>query len=904
MDDAPRVSVVAADLSVDHPPTISVDTPTGGRDGHRRDHPVGARAGGAVPRVERGAGRRAVADALLDGSGTRVEVLGCLLDAIVDALAGGPSVVLGVTDREEGAVWVGAVRAFAGPDTARSISIRPEVRLADVLARRRRAHLHLVPVEDLQGPDAVTAAEAGLLLLDTAAGAARSDTAAGAARGRIGGTWTTRSGWSVPVTAWSVLAAEACSYGTSGLLGRLTELSRVCRMVGATVPADPVWPLALVHLLRPASRECRRVAAAILLRETLTTTCLPEGIIRPLLPALLGCLGSTAAEVWALLDTAAPATGADRPSAPAARTHPTSRTDPVSHPDPTVGEAGGAGRAGDEVPGESGGPEQEPGGCLLEAAVARYVELAVRDEEWLLRPAGVPLPAPFPAGRAVCATLRGYGQVALERLLGEHRPGTADGEPGAGPSTAPDPDSRTLPADSGQARPDAVRYTVRSLRLVDLLVRLEHVVRGPVVVLKDTVPVAERIADLLVGPVGGPAARLVGELDPRTLTYLVLPATRRRMESLPGLPGSRLDTGVLELLAPPSGLRRLAERSDRPEPGLDRDPILAEAVVDRCGRRPESDLALRVLAASVLLRPGSDWGTERTSQECAGEALAMVRGPIPWRHEELRRIAETVGDGLDVGLARYLMSTLLTAPPTEDGRATLAVLRRAKGDVRGRPGPTELSEAETAMLDVLAEVAAGWYLAEGCLPERAIDVLGVGASVWDRLAVADRPRIGAHLLVAGLQVTLACGDAVPPGHAAALRGRCPRQPGIFLDVARRAVEVGLEPALDLFEELFRDPESGVFRDALVVHCLRETLAGVPGRASLTRVVLPPALAETVGAADVGRAVLRRGLGHRPRRDVAELFDRLARELGTGGERLGLLRRRRLRRWWRSVLPPG
>ena len=50
-------------------------------------------------------------------------------------------------------------------------------------------------------------------------------------------------------------------------------------------------------------------------------------------------------------------------------------------------------------------------------------------------------------------------------------------------------------------------------------------------------------------------------------------------------------------------------------------------------RTPESALALRVGAALTLLRPEVEWSRDRTSQECAREALTLVRGWRPWRAE-------------------------------------------------------------------------------------------------------------------------------------------------------------------------------------------------------------------------------------------------------------------------------
>lgn len=1048
---------------------------------------TGTVTGGEL-RIERAVSRRTVVETLLGGPPHRLPALGYLLDAVSSALAGGLPVALVSADPDEAAVWVAAVSFLAGPDIARRVELTVPARLADLVPDRAGVPLHVVdPVELdglLPGDRMEPGAPLNARIVEAGAEARRLDTPDGPV-------WENRFGQRVPVTEWSTLALEACAYGTSGLLGRLTELSRVCRMVEPLVPPGPLWPLAVVHLLRPASRECRRLAARVVLRDTPAETLIPDGLLRPLSPAFLECLGARAADVWALLRYADWPDVVDRSPLSDGSLLPDRSLALTPSEDPSRGAGGEPGR----------------GGKLVELALVRYFELAVRDEAWLLRPGGVPLPRPLPVSREISPRLRGFGQAALQRLQegdpapgalvpprvdvagnwpverdqsaehvhdtrathdgghvsdpahlhgappaearpatgslpvvsgphtpaagtpatasyppGGSSPGAADaraaaeqpegehlttllpeapdrpeaagglagishtvdaaypapvcegGVPGAsghasvhtpvpasvhtpvpappsmidlatadrrpvdtgaqpvtfpgehpaaqhpvvqhpavqhpavqrlagglaGGPRLPDPESARALLVPHEQEPRHVRLAARSLRLVDILVRMEDVVRGSVVTLKDALALMEQVADTLMDSSGPRVVALVGRLHERTLTYLVWPPVRRRLEELSGLPGQRLDPSLVEMLVPLTDLHRLASRS---ESGVDRDPILAEAVVARCLRSVETDPELRVAAALTLLRPGAAWPTDRTSRECAREALAMVRGREPWHPAELRRLVESAGPGLDVGLARHLMAVLLDAPSTEDGRVTLALLRQARGIARGTvDGQETLADDETAMLDVMAQVGPAWYLEEGGFPARAIDILGVVASVWDRLADQDRPRVAAHLLVSGTQVTLACDQVASGSLGARLRERCPRQPAALVRVAYGAVDVGLESALPLFAELIGEGGHEDFRRALARHCLREALDDIPAEASLTRAVLPTDLSNRLRARDVGQAVLRYGLRELPRTDVQELFTSIQQDLGTGGQPLGWTQRLMLRRWWRSVLP--
>jgi len=166
-----------------------------------------------------------------------VGVLCVLFDAVYAAMAGGPQVVFGVRTEEAALSWIAVLSHLMSPGAARRFHWSTSERLAERPSWPAGVHLVVTPHDDVAGAGPVD----GLVLLGDGEPVRRTDL------GR--GPRVTRSGSSVAVTAWSVMAYEV-SARPDRAEAVLVALDRVAAEVGDT-GLDPAWPMAMVVATRP-----------------------------------------------------------------------------------------------------------------------------------------------------------------------------------------------------------------------------------------------------------------------------------------------------------------------------------------------------------------------------------------------------------------------------------------------------------------------------------------------------------------------------------------------------------------------------------------------------------------------------------------------------------------------------
>ncbi|MDJ0412836.1 hypothetical protein [Rhodococcus opacus] len=197
--------------------------------------------------------RAAILDFLLDPGTWRVGVLGVLLDAVDQAMHGGPGVVLGCADSENAARWIGAVSHFMSPGAAQKFGWSTADRSSTVVdTLSRGVHLACVP----QG-DAVDGIAGCVVLGET-------DTPD---VGEWGGEpHRTATGQLVPVTAWSVLA-QTVLVDPDSARRALDHQDALAAAVGDRDLAG-AWPLAMAVIADPALHEALPEATAVVLAQS------------------------------------------------------------------------------------------------------------------------------------------------------------------------------------------------------------------------------------------------------------------------------------------------------------------------------------------------------------------------------------------------------------------------------------------------------------------------------------------------------------------------------------------------------------------------------------------------------------------------------------------------------------
>ncbi|MBV6757793.1 GAP1-N2 domain-containing protein [Rhodococcus opacus] len=197
--------------------------------------------------------RAAILDFLLDPGTWRVGVLGLLLDAVDQAMHGGPGVVLGCADAENAARWIGAVSHFMSPGAAQTFGWSTFDRSSTVVdTLSRGVHLACVPARD-----AVDALDGCVVLGET-------DTPD---LGEWGGEpHRTATGQLVPVTAWSVLA-QTVLVDPGSARRALDHQDTLAAAVGDRDLANS-WPLAMAVLANPELHDALPEATAVVLAQS------------------------------------------------------------------------------------------------------------------------------------------------------------------------------------------------------------------------------------------------------------------------------------------------------------------------------------------------------------------------------------------------------------------------------------------------------------------------------------------------------------------------------------------------------------------------------------------------------------------------------------------------------------
>ncbi|MBA8964960.1 hypothetical protein JOJ86_006238 [Rhodococcus percolatus] len=197
--------------------------------------------------------RAAVLDFLLDPGTWRVGVLGVLLDAVDQAMHGGPGVVLGCADSENAARWIGAVSHFMSPGASQKLGWSTADRSSTVVdTLSRGVHLACVPPGD--AVDGI----AGCVVLG------ETDTHE---VGEWGGEpHRTATGQLVPVTAWSVLA-QTVLVDPDSARRALDHQDILAAAVGDRDLAA-AWPLAMAVIANPALHDALPEATAVVLAQS------------------------------------------------------------------------------------------------------------------------------------------------------------------------------------------------------------------------------------------------------------------------------------------------------------------------------------------------------------------------------------------------------------------------------------------------------------------------------------------------------------------------------------------------------------------------------------------------------------------------------------------------------------
>lgn len=177
----------------------------------------------------------------------RAGVLAVLLDAVADAMAGGPAVVLVNDSAHNAALWTAAVSFLCSPHFARRLNFSLFERASSLeTVFARGVHLACVPREDAP----LLAELTDVVVLDEAETPNMGDV--------DGNPHTTAAGSRIPATYWGTLAQDAVASRETAH-DSMVELDHISARLGDT-GTDPSWPLALTavrktHIFADAAAE-------------------------------------------------------------------------------------------------------------------------------------------------------------------------------------------------------------------------------------------------------------------------------------------------------------------------------------------------------------------------------------------------------------------------------------------------------------------------------------------------------------------------------------------------------------------------------------------------------------------------------------------------------------------------
>lgn len=234
--------------------------------------------------------RGSAVDFLLEAGAYRNFSFGFLLDAVACALAGGPVVVIAVTDQADAIAWLAAVSYFTAASVCHQLTFSSYERLSELASSARPALLSVVPVDDLV--DAPPELLQQFQVFDPAH-PAENVVIDGQAN------WRNRHGTIVPETSWSRLAADLCGEESAVVTTTLEAMDAIVQSCVETQLTPPSWPLAVAIAQVESMGASWPTAASVVLQGGPQST--SPDVNDTLLHLIRTVSGESAAEVWATL---------------------------------------------------------------------------------------------------------------------------------------------------------------------------------------------------------------------------------------------------------------------------------------------------------------------------------------------------------------------------------------------------------------------------------------------------------------------------------------------------------------------------------------------------------------------------------------------------------------------------
>lgn len=219
---------------------------------------------------------------LFDPLHWRIGTLALLLDAVHAALAGGPRVVLLVSDHDEAARWIQAVQVCTDAHSAQRVHFSTFERHDAPQLESLGLHLAAVPAVDA----AHFERRPGVVVIDCAQFPQLG--------GPDGQPHRTSRGDEVAATAWSRLLLERC-VGPDDLMVMVSAIDELTKSHHSAECNDPAWPLALLCFEQDPTR---RDAAAILARSSPVAVADHPRQRQSVAAALNLIMGSSAESQW------------------------------------------------------------------------------------------------------------------------------------------------------------------------------------------------------------------------------------------------------------------------------------------------------------------------------------------------------------------------------------------------------------------------------------------------------------------------------------------------------------------------------------------------------------------------------------------------------------------------------
>lgn len=690
--------------------------------------------------------RNTIVEFLSDVSAYRLGALGILLDAVDQALSGGPPVVIATPTTDEGAMWIGAVSFFAAPATCLRMSFSTHENLADVLAAAVAGY-HKAPMISVV-PQQEIAALTRRSAMNGPRGAPEQlpvtvvDPRVEAHLAASGGVEYRENhlGQRVRVTDWSRLALDVCCEESIRVLRVFSELDRISVSSHLQAHWDgrswhgevgTAWPLAAAVAVCGGFSLAMPTATRVLLRDT------PESVRRG---------GELASTVSSLVS----ATVHDVDDAWARLQH-TLQSETATT-------------------------------TLVQAAFESYLTLALADDAWLARPA--PLPDAVPVDRGFATRFHEPVAAALVRVRSER--------------------SRRLVTEAA-----AVERGVQVLRTMDVLDRLEQLVGDLDLMRAGMRDLASEGAEWLTSQLGAQIAEVVGILDPRSVRRWLVPAVRAVQRDWSGPAGDRLPAAVTGLLAAASDVEHLLtmpEPAALAQDAVAVEIVVAAAsgrvVSDVRLRGPALEYLLWDLARARVPRGPTD------PTEAVERIFAQLDGGYSWNAAELLRILDRVDHALAPSLVPAAIRRVgQWGRDGAAGRLAAGLLKFVEllpprhSDGRPRPRRAGVTDADIDLLNFLSTIGPGWAVQDDGLPRRAAELLYWADRAWGGLSEHARDVIAHHVVVASFQTALAAElDGSPDLLGARLRSRLGVVPRG--DAWRECIGIGLDEAVPMLISVF------------------------------------------------------------------------------------------------------